>query len=574
MDQQPQAPEQTVTPFASDLDMEILIDEWKESKQYTENNTTDAVALLNIVDGVPLTKEEDSPYVGDTKIAQLARQIPRESLQQLPIFAAIINGTKNSVQAYVVSYLLKDTIFNEDTFGKGILSTLLLGAQQAVSIGFAPFMCATGVQFDEFGTSMRLMHYTDVGIEPGVSDASESSYYWVTAPVSKSRLKKIIENAEGNPNTTWNVPALKRLLAMEPESNDKYSIYQSDARKKGNTTSKATKYLFATRYEVGKKGQFVTICPQIEDEALRVLGNKSKFGFPRVQFLVLDPEPLSPFGLSRVRLAAPNHNLMNALYMNTARMLIINSDPPILQRGRFDKPVQLKRRAKWVTRDQNATVELKNLSNDTMQHFQPFSDIIGGQIQNAMGMPTGAISSGASGYSKTAPGVAERTKDAGTAVNQVTNILESFVRQYALVAVDTLMAENVSDDPAQPNIDTIIVDDATKNAINRLFPDTIGDDNSFELNWNELYDYIKTIKIEIELSLGKDELEEKKRGDIQDTLTVMTQNADPNDPAKQAKISEIEDRLLEQTIPESKRMEAPAPAPTTIDMGNQVTRTQ
>jgi hypothetical protein len=246
---------------------------------------------------------------------------------------------------------------------------------------------------------------------------------------------------------------------------------------------------------------------------------------------------------------------MNAYYQNVASMFILNSKPPLLKRGRFTKPVHLKQGAIWEALDQNASVELKEMSNGTLQQFVPMAQQMASQIQNIMGTPVGTSSGGTNtmGYSKTAPGVKMQQTSMDRATDQITHIMENFLRQYALVALDTLISEQVSDDPLSPNISELIVDDEAKNAINRVQPGAIGDDNSFTIEWNAFYDHIKTWSIEIELSMGKNELDEKKRGDLQDMLTVLLQNSQALGPETQQRAMELLDMLMEKSVPESKR---------------------
>lgn len=573
----------------NEVDMELIIQEWKKGSQFRDNYTRDFPDLDKLVDGAPLNREGGAPYVGDTTVPALTRSIPRDSIQQLPIFGAAVNGTKNSIPSIISSFLLRSVVFNENTFGKGILSTVQIGAEQALAHGYAPFMTATGSMFDEFGTSMRLMHWSDVAPETGIQSDSESGFWYVEADITKTRLRKIIRNAEGNENTSWYVDALKELSQMEPAGTD-YQQYASNPRAVPGAAGNATgTYRFVTCYEVGKRGRFVTFCPQLPDKPLRTLTNRSKFGYPRVQLLVIDPAPLTPFGVSRVRLASPNANLMNAYYMNIVSMLILNSKPPILQRGRFTTPVQLKQGVRWETIDQNAIAELVELDNGSLQFFPQMAQQFAGQIQNIMGGKTGSVSGGTkSAFGKTAPGErrAQAFEDSGT--NQITNILENFLRQYALVALDTYICE-------QSGEQKLTLDDEAKNAINRLLNDKntkaaadytaaasagqlveepqmaplIGDDNKFTINWEDFYlgklvdpadpnservGGIESWKIEIELSIGKDELEENARGDMQDMLTTLLQNDDGTDPEMKQKIKELIDRLLEKTIPESKRL--------------------
>lgn len=577
------------TKMYPDIDISEVIGDWKIAKQWRENFTNDFVSLDNLADGVPINHTPGAAYVGDTTIAGLVRAIPRDSLQQLPIFAAIVNGSKQTIQAHFASWILRKGVFNQDTFGKGLLSTAQIAAQQALTHGYAPAMTATGSMFDEFGTTMKVLHYADLDPEPGIQDFNEAGHFYAVANLTKTRVRKIYNAAKDNPNTTWNVPLLERLLEEAPTGNN-YSIYQSDPNQK-KAAENAPTYTFVTKLEVGRGARFVTFCPQIEEDALRVIDNRSKFGFPRVQALVIDPAALSPFGVSRVRLASPWQNLMNAYLQNITSMLLLNSKPPILKRGRFTKPVQLKQGAVWEAQDMNAKAELITLDNGALAQFVPFAQQMASQIQNIMGMPTGTVNGNSNtlGFSKTAPGVKMQERFQNSSLNQITNIVENFLRQYALVALDTYICEQMGEQ-------TVIVDDECKNAINRIgeakfvpemdpvtnqpltqYTPLIGDDNKWTVNWEEYYlgkvktdemtgqpilnangkeireGGIETLSVEIELSIAKDELDEKKRGDLQDMLTVFMQNSDGN-PAMQRKVGELTDMLLEKTVPESKRL--------------------
>lgn len=598
--QEPTAIAQRMYP---EVDISEISGDWKIAQQWRKNYTNDFVSLDNLADGVPINHQTGAAYVGDTTIAGLVRAIPRDSLQQLPIFAAIINGSKTTMQAYFASWILRKGVFNQDTFGKGLLSTAQIAAQQALTHGYAPAMTATGSMFDEFGTTMKVLHYEDLDPEPGIQDFNEAGHFYAVANLTKSRVRKIANAARNNPNTLWNVPLLDRLLEEAPTGNN-YSIYQSDPNQK-KAAEQAQTYTFVTRLEVGRGGKFITFCPQIEEDALRVVENRSKFGFPRIQALVIDPAALSPFGVSRVRLASPWQNLMNAYLQNITSMLLLNSKPPILKRGRFTKPVQLKMGAVWEAQDMNAKAELITLDNGALAQFVPFAQQMSAQIQNIMGMPTGTVNgnSNSVGFSKTAPGVKMQERFQNSSLNQITNIVENFLRQYALVALDTYICEQMGEQ-------TVIVDDECKNAINRIaeakfvatpevpeFIPPIGDDNKYTVNWDEFYrgkvetdemgqpvldangkekrtGGIETMSVEIELSIGKDELDEKKRGDLQDMLTVFLQNGEGN-PAMQQKAGELTDMLLEKTVPDSQRLPSkafvPPQQPQETQMADQMT---
>lgn len=532
------------------IDMGAVMDEWRLSKSYVEMYTRDFQQLDNLVDAVPLNTDNDVPFVGDTTLPGLVRSIPRNSLQQLPVFSAVVNGTKNSVPALICSYLLKRFAFNEDTFGKGLLSTLQIGAEQALTHGYAPFMCATGTMYADFGTTLKLLHFSDTAPEPGITDSNESGYHYVVANLVPSRVRKIRNAAAKNPDTTWIVAQLDQVLAATPQVTN-YSIYESAARKNNPGEQAGPTYQFITRYETGPNASIITFCPEASEAPLRVMDNKSKWGYPRVQYLVIDPAALTPFGVSRVRLASPNQNLMNIYYGQIAAMLLLNSKPPILKRGRFLKPVELKRGAVWETLDQNAAADLKSMDNGALGQFTTIAQHFATQIQNIMGGQTNSAPA-VDKFSKVGPGVKQAQDFLDVNTNQITKILENFLRQYALVALDTLFAE-------QYGTDNIIVDDETKNAINQVSPGAIGDDNKFEMTWERFYAAIEQWSVEITVSLSKDDLDEKRRGDLQDMLVVLAQNAKDNPEAAQ-KVTELTNMLMQDKTPLVKPMALTPPA--------------
>jgi hypothetical protein len=194
--------------------------------------------------------------------------------------------------------------------------------------------------------------------------------------------------------------------------------------------------------------------------------------------------------------------------------------------------------------DQNASADLKTMDNGALQSFVTMAQQFAAQIQNIMGSPSGTVNSNSNafGFSKTAPGVKQQKDTMDLSTNQITKILENFLRQYALVALDTLFCE-------QDGEDTIVLDDETKDAINQVSPGAIGDDNTMTINWTDFYAAVKEWSVEISVSLSKDELDDKKRGDLQDLLVVLAQNAQELGPDAIQKVQEITNMLLKDKAP-------------------------
>jgi hypothetical protein len=118
--------------------------------------------------------------------------------------------------------------------------------------------------------------------------------------------------------------------------------------------------------------------------------------------------------------------------------------------------------------------------------------------------------------------------------------------QYIISGLDLYLSE-------QDGISTIYVDDATREDILRIDPDKFPDPenpNALEVDWNMLYDYIQEIDVTVDTTMSKEDWTNEKRADLQDALMGMTQNADPNDPNAQARKKLVEDKLLDETVPE------------------------
>lgn len=550
----------------STTDISDLIAEWKTSKEWIDGYTVDFLDLDTLADGVALNHAKDAPIVGDVTLAGAIRQIPSNSIQQVPVFSMIVNGTKNSVKAIVSSFLLRDKIFNEDTFGKGILSTLQTGAESALTRGFQAFTVSLGSSNADFGTSLKQVGYGDVAIEKGVFDWNESTIFFVRNRVTTGALKRLIKNAEANPDTTWDVSALKELLEAGPNAEDDPRHNVSEPRDNwGQQSALSNQYDIITAYGTGAYYDITVFATNIS-RPLRTMKSKSKFGYPRTMALVLDPTARSPFGISRARLASPAANYANIYLQSTARMQLINADPPVLQRGQFTTPIQLKRRASWKTLDPNADARLVELGNSTLTQFRNVLDFSDQQILTIMGVSGMSTAVAPSTYqNKEAVQAQNQIKDIRS--TQITNMLENFLRQYALTAIDLYISEQVGEED-------LIVDDEAKDAINSLalskfkptqelpeFVPPVGDDNVVHINWEEFYAGIKTWKVSVDLSMSKETLEAKKRADLQDAVTVASQTADPANPADQQRKHMLEDKLFESIDPTIQVNSAEQPMP-------------
>ncbi len=525
-------------------DVTDYIAEWGKSKEFTYGYTHDFRDLNTIANAQYPKSNSKKPNVGDTTIAGAIRQMMNKAIKQLPVISVAINGSKLTEQALICRHIVNDNILNPTSFGKGFIGSLKLGGRGAVTRGFNAFQVKATNLYGQYGVIPSLLHFSDIGIEPGVQDANLSSYFYVKTQFTPTKLKKIYAKEKNNKNTTWNIKAIKALIDAGPDGTGatEYSEWLIPSEQTAATSSDT--YTIVTRLSSDPADDITSFSPTLT-QSIRNVPNRSKFGYPRVIFMVIDPAELSPFGDSRVRLASPNQNLMMALRQNVATTWLYNSDPTVVRTGLFTGSTALKAGGTISSTDPNAKVGLLTLDTSTAQQYDKISQEISGQILNMLGYNPGA-SLGAIGQSKT--GIGAQTQRAGIddASQEITNIVQDFIKQYILSALDLFLSE-------QDDTGILYVDDDTKKDIEAISPGRFGDPtnpNALGVNWTELYDYIQKIDITVDTTISKDDFTNEKRAELQDTLVTMKQNDNPNDPVAAQKASIVQDELIEEAVPD------------------------
>lgn len=522
------------------------LQEWHNGKEQVDIAIKDFKRLDTIANAQYDGATGKNPNIGDTTVAGIVREIMRTAVKKIPHVTVAINGSQSTAEAITCRHIVDNNILNPNTFGKGFVNILHLGGRGSLSRGFNVFQVSATKLYGEYGIVPRLVHFNDFVIEPGVQDGSHSPYFYIRTKWTPGKLKNVYnrEKAKGT-RSTWNIEALNALIKMGPDSSGAadYAMYVTPMENSKIEVGADT-FDIITRYSLNKEDDICTFSPGI-NQILREVPNRSKFGYPRTLFLVIDPAELSPYGDSRVRLASPNQNFLMALRQNVATTWLYNSKPTIVKTGIFTGAVNLKAGGTINSADPNAKVQLLTLDTSTAQQYPQISQEITKQIQNMMGMNPGQ-SLGSIGESKTGIGAQKQAAGIDNAIQQVTNIIEEFLRQYVTSALDLFLSE-------QEGEGVIYVDDTTREDILRLKPDAFPDPknpNALKVKWEELYDYIKKIDVKIDTTMSKEEWSDEKRGDLQDAVTVLSQTTNPNDPAAMAKKSMVEDKLLDETAPE------------------------
>lgn len=538
--------------MSPEVDSEIqevqnLLTEWQNAKSSMDKVITDFKRLDMIANAQYEGPSSKNPNIGDTTVAGIVRQIMRTAVKKMPHVSIAINGSASTVEAIICRNRVEKVLLNPTTFGKGFVNTLQLGGRGALTRGFNVFQISATKLFGKYGVVPKLIHFNDFAIEPGTQDGSHSPYFWIRTKWTPGKLDQVIkrESAKEASRRTYNLDALKALRAQGADSSGAadYSEYLIPSEQ-SKADADADTFDILTRYSLDTSKPVITISPSI-NRRIRTVENRSKFGFPRILLLVIDPAELSPFGDSRVRLASPNQNFMMALRQNVASTWLYNSKPTIVKTGLFTGAVSLKSGGVITSTDTNASVKPLLLDTSTAQQYPTIRKDITEQIQVMMGMNPGG-SLGAIGDSKTGVGAQKQAQGIDDAIQQITNIVQEFLAQYIISGLDLYLSE-------QEGEGYIFVDDTTREDILRLRPNAFPDPanpNKLKVKWEKLYDYIEEIDVTVDTTMSKEDYTNEKRADLQDAVTVMSQTTDPNDPEAMARKKVVEDKLLDETAPE------------------------
>lgn len=521
--------------------------EWDKGKQFVDMAIRDFKRLDMISNAQYDGGTSKNPNIGDTTIAGIIRQIMRTAVKKMPRVSIAINGSASTVEAIICRNRVEKVLLNPITFGKGFINTLQLGGRGSLSRGFNVFQVTATRMYGQFGVQPRMIHFNDFAIEPGIQEGSQSGFFHIRTKMTPGKLQSIYDREKAKPagQSTYNLSALAALLAIGPDSSGsadyaEFTIPSEQAKIEAGTDT----FDLITRYTVDPSQPICTYSPSI-NQIPREVPNRSKFGFPRTLFLVIDPAELSPFGDSRTRLASPNQNFLMALRQNVATTWLYNSKPTIVKTGMFTGATTLKSGGVMTSTDPNSKITLLTLDTATSQQYPTISQEVVKQIQTMMGMNPGQAL-GAIGESKTGVGAQAQKAGIDDAIQQITNIIQEFLCQYVMSGLDLYLSEQTGEG-------VIYVDDQAREDIMRINPAAFPDPknpNALNVNWEELYDYIQEIDVTVDTTMSKEDWSNEKRGDLQDAVTVLSQTTDPNDPNAVARKKIVEDKLIDETAPE------------------------
>lgn len=485
-----------------------ITSEQEAASTYMGKATAGFYPIWCAVNGIPLSGQVDDkrPYIADMALASLSRQYPRNVIQKMPAMHALANKLKHGAHTVILDYLLRNNILNENTFGKSLLQKFWLATEYAVTYGFCPAYTPFRKKGNVYGAPLELVPYSDIGLTPYVLDANESDSYYITNWWSKFDIKSKI--AVASDTNGWIKENLEYFLENSKPENRASQDKTNTINLIDEADSSFERYKVITKFQRGTSDKPGKMTMVGGGKVLRQQEIKSLTGYPRLMFLVVDPDWQRPFGRSRAKLAMPYWALSTSYMRSSAYMNEYNLNPAKLIKGlRGVAKVELTPGNDIDAGDNpNAEVRPITLETNTLMQATNLIQSNTAAIQSVFGQVNGSVGFGSgkdAGISR-APGWA-KVQQAATDVDSNYNrrLLEDFIRQYAVNALDVIVSNYTG-------VETLLLDDEALTQIKNFEIQgmVIENENEYQIDWDKFREGIKEIDVKVDYGSSVDESKE------------------------------------------------------------------
>lgn len=302
------------------------------------------------------------------------------------------------------------------------------------------------------GSDWSLPYIRNLKLEPGKFSVDDCDYLFLDVYYTKIQLKKIIKQqteetkkakAEGRkPDTSWNIPALKKLADMSMTSKEMQEQNINERDKQVSSSGIKTTICFNR----GIDAPFYLFSKHLGiDETIREWPNPDPTGDLPITMQYCYENLESPYGIGRVELAGPTQNVLD--YMTQAHVLAtqLGLAPPKKVKGPIDtsnlNSFVSAPDAMWLTG--NADIELMQTTSSVYSQFPANFGLYKSQLQTLQGRTDGSVSSesGNPSFSKTQAGVKQQEQRTNSQDNYLRNKADTASAKMAQKMMNVHMAQ-------------------------------------------------------------------------------------------------------------------------------------
>ena len=453
-------------------------------------------------------------YFSEGSSQYILRKVLADVIQRVPDGELETQYDKQSKEHIQTRYIFENKVIASEFEGIDMMSNLTNSFKMSFIYAFAPVRTGFEKDYDDdVRISFNLENWADVFVNPDCKDVRRPEVVYHRQYMSRADIEGLIDCETGSVfDATYNEDTIHYLL-----DNDMFTAKPVESEKladrlKGSGSIESVTLI--TEYRRGAK-EFVTFVPELNAEFRRVPNYDPRKGIPWT-FLVLEPDPDFPLGVSQIEFLLADQQFNDLFQTSAYKNLMLAMEPPIMVGGWETNPSSYKFEPRKIwnlgNNPNNVKVEQVKIDNSVLSGWSTTREAVAAAMLRNLNVMDGQIASDmhASSYSKTAPGVQQQQENKSITINQYQKRIEDFFSQWAVQALRMYIN-------AMNGVHSLTVDEETRRRLFDIGETDCIDGNKIEIDFSEL----SSDMLEFKVRAGS--LVQRKEDQELEKLTTMMQ---------------------------------------------------
>lgn len=381
-------------------------------------------------------KSKRTQYFSEGSTQYILRKVLADTIQRTPDGELQTQYDKISKEAILLQYLFDNKVMSSEFEGIDMMSNLTNSFKMSFIYGFAPVRTGFEKDFDDDARiKYSLEQWSDVFINPDCKDIRRPEVVYFRQYMSKDQVKNLIDENGSVKDPTYNEDTIHYIIDEDYFSGKQFESEKLADKVKGSTGIQSLTII--TEYRRGAD-EFVSFIPGLSAEFRRVKNYDPRKGIPW-NFLVLEPDPDFPLGVSQVEFLLADQQFNDLFQTSAYKNLLLAMEPPIMVSGWETTPSSFEYRPRkiWnLGNNPNNKVEPVKIDNSVLGNWATTREAVAAAMLRNLNVSDGTVAKDAgTNYSKTAPGVEAQQNEKTININQYQKRVEEFVSQWAAQAL-------------------------------------------------------------------------------------------------------------------------------------------
>lgn len=382
-------------------------------------------------------RSKQRKYFSEGSTQYILRKTLADTIQRVPDGELETQYDKASKEHIWLQYLFDNKVVASEYEGIDMMSNLTNCFKMSFIYAFAPVR--TGFEKDCDGdvrVGFNLEQWSDVFVNPDCKDIRRPEVVYFRQYMTRDDVEGLLSESGTVWDSTYNEQTIKYILDEDIFTARHAESEKLADRMKGSGSIASVTLI--TEYRRGAS-EFVTFVPELKAEFRRVPNYDPRKGIPW-NFLVLEPDPDFPLGVSQVEFLLADQQFNDLFQTSAYKNLLLAMEPPIMVSGWETNPSSYKfePRKIWnLGNNPNSKVEPVKVDNSVLSGWSTTRESIASSMLRNLNVMDGQVASDmhVTNYSKTAPGVQQQQENKSVTVNQYQKRIEDFFSQWCVQAL-------------------------------------------------------------------------------------------------------------------------------------------